>query len=135
MEFAYWLVHNAEEDLGLGHEVGSQLAPQARELSVCWSALSDDPTVPSGVVVHIHQTQRGAGVHTTLDELVVVVEVALVKRSTELIIDKVLPRNWQAECVETIRLDEVVHLIDTILAWRVGLWQINQYSGKYFGDI
>lgn len=52
-EFTHRFVHQSKGNLAIAFEFGCELTPKARELSVGRTALSDDPAVPTRVVVDI----------------------------------------------------------------------------------
>jgi len=107
------LVHEAKDDLAVGLVLGRELAPKVGELSVRGSTLTDDRAIPASVVVDVDDARSTTG-QATLNELVVLAEVGCVKCATEVVVEEVLPANWEAEDVETIILDEVVDLVDSI---------------------
>ena len=80
------LVHDAEDDLRCLCVLGRELGKQAGVLSIAWTALADDATIPSSIVVaksnnvscvmyrhiriddlHVDDAHLGTGRHATLD--------------------------------------------------------------------
>jgi len=108
------LIHYFEHHLYIVLVLGRKLAPQAVELRVRWPALANDRTIPTCVVVDVKDAQRSAAVQATLHQAVVVCKVGRVKGASEIAVDEVLPANRQTEGVQTVILDEVVHLPDAI---------------------
>ena len=64
------LVHQAEDDVGLGGVFLRELGPEVGELVVGGPALADDAAVPAGVVVHVEDAE-GAGREARLHDGVV----------------------------------------------------------------
>ena len=108
------LVHDAHYYFILLRILCRQLAPQTGEVTVFGSTLTNDLSVPAGVVVNIDNTVSTSD-QTSLDQGVVFGEIRRVQRATDLIIDEVLPPNGQSERVQTIVVNEVLHLTRTIL--------------------
>ena len=84
------LVHQAEDDVALRGVFPRELGPETGELLIRWSSLTDDATVPAGVVVHVEDAE-GACCETCLHDLVVGVEEGLVQWTSEIVVDEVLP--------------------------------------------
>lgn len=112
----YGLVHKTESNLVVALVLGSDLRPNAGELSISRPALADNGAVPAGVVVEVDNAEGGAGIQAALDLLVVGGPVGRVKGATDLVVDKVLPANGDTESVEAVVVDEVLHLVETSLA-------------------
>lgn len=55
----------------------------------------------------------GAGSQTPLDQFVVRGEVGSIQCTAKLVVDKILPTNWEPEDVHTIILGKVLHLPDS----------------------
>lgn len=110
------LVHDAEHNLVVVGVLSSQLAPQASKLLVGGTALANDLAVPSSVVVNVKDTHL-SDVQAALHQVVVGTKVRAVEGTTKVVVDQVLPTNWQAEGVKPIIIDEVLHLGDTIVTW------------------
>jgi hypothetical protein len=72
----------------------------------------------SCVVVDIDYAER-ACTKTTLDQLVIDASVGAVEGSSELVVHQVLPRDGQAENVQAVVLDEVLHLAVVASAYRM----------------
>lgn len=105
------LVHDAESNLRLGSILSSQLRPDGSELGVGrTAAAANNLTVPASVVVEVEDTKGSARVQAVGHLLIVLGEEGGVKGATEVLVDKVLPANGDAESVELVVLDEVVHL-------------------------
>lgn len=100
------LVHDAKDNLAVTLVVSGQLRPEADELVIGWTALSDNATVPAGVVVDINNT-ISAQRETTLNQLVILAKIVRVERTAKVVVDNELPSSRQAENVEGIRVDEV----------------------------
>lgn len=64
-----WLVHQAEDDLGLVLVLGSEKCPHRCEVGIGRTALSDDPSVPPCIVVQVNHNVRPGG-QGCLDEVV-----------------------------------------------------------------
>ena len=43
------LIHNSEDNLGVTFVLGSKLAPDVGELSIGWTSLAYNPSVPTGI--------------------------------------------------------------------------------------
>lgn len=102
------LVHDAERNLGVRLVLGGDLAPEGSELSIGRSTLTNDRTVVAGVVVDVDDAHGCTRVQASLNQLVVVLEVAVQGAADA--VDDVLPADWETECVEAVILNEVVHL-------------------------
>jgi hypothetical protein len=109
------LVHQTECDVLLGLVLRGNLRPDIGELGVGGSTLTDDRTVPSGVVVQVDDAKR-TGCQTTLDQLIVSSQDGCIKSAAKLVLDEVLPADGQAVGVELVILGEVLHLGDTVAA-------------------
>jgi hypothetical protein len=107
------LVHETEGDLGVAGVFGGDLSPQAGELSVGGSSLADNGTVPARVVMHVNDAKTGTTAEAALDKRIVVGPVGGVQGTTEGVVYEVLPSYGQTEGVESIVLNEVVHLVDS----------------------
>ena len=105
------LVHDAEDDVGLGGVLLGELRPHGGEVVVGRAArgLADDLTVPAGVVVDVNNA-AGVGGEARFNDAVVAGEIGFIEGSTELVGDKVLPANGEAEDVESVVGGEVLHL-------------------------
>ena len=117
---AYRLVHYAKSDFRVALVLRCELGPETRELRIGRPALTNDSSVPAGVIVDIDDTQRGASVQAALHKLVVVTGVGRVQVPAQLAVDEVLPANRKTESVEVVVLDEMRHLVITGLAGWVG---------------
>jgi hypothetical protein len=105
-----WLVHDTEGDLGLAAVLLCQLLPYIRQLRINWSTLANNLVVPSSVVVKVENTQRCTRLQASLHEAIVLGEVVRIKCSTKLVVEQELPAYWETERVETVVLNEMVHL-------------------------
>ena len=117
-EDTYRLVHDAKGDLVVALVLGSNLRPKAGEVSVGGTALANDLAVPAGVVVDVDNAESCAGGQAVLDLLVVDSPVGGAEGAADLVVDEELPADGDAEGVEAVVLDEVVHLVEAILAGR-----------------
>lgn len=79
--------------------------------------LANDLTVPAGVVVDVYDTEGCTRLDTVLDSGIVGGKVGCIKSTTKLVVDQVLPANWETEGVQAGVLDEVVHLVGTCSGW------------------
>ena len=66
--------------------------------------------VPSCIVVDVNDASCSTRIDASLNEIVILLHVGRVDVTAEHIISKKLPPNRQAEGIETIVFDEVVHL-------------------------
>lgn len=114
------LVHDTESHFAVASIFGGNLTPQARELGVSWPALSDDIAIPPGVIVDVDDAHLGTRAQAALHQIIVGGEVRGVEGTAQVVVDEVLPRDWQTESVEAVVGDEVVHLVDAGLAGWVG---------------
>ena len=103
------LVHQAEDDVALRGVFLRELGPETGKLRIRWSALADDAAVPAGVVVHVEDAES-AGCETRLHDVVVGAEEALVQRTSEIVVDEVLPSDGKAKEVELVIRHKVLHL-------------------------
>lgn len=110
------LVHQAEDDVALRGVFLRQLGPEVAEVVVRWAALADDAAVPAGVVVHVQDAVR-PGRETRLHDMVVGAEEGLVERTSEVVVDEVLPSDGKAEKVELVIVHKVLHLRRSDRAW------------------
>lgn len=69
------LVHDAEGDFRVRTVFLGELFPDIGELGVGGAALTDDLSVPAGVVVEVEDAEDGVGGEAALDEAVVLTEV------------------------------------------------------------
>jgi hypothetical protein len=115
-DFAYGLVHQAKGNSGVALVLGRDLRPKAGELGVCRSALANDSTVPTGIVVDVDNAKRSTGVQAALDQLVVRGPVVGVEGAAEVVVEQVLPSDRKAEGVQAVVLDEMLDLVDADLA-------------------
>ena len=115
-EDTYRLVHDAKGDLVVALVLGGNLRPKAGEVSVGGTALADNLAVPAGVVVDVDNTESSAGGQAVLDLLVVDSPVGGAEGTADLVVDEELPADGDTEGVETVILDEVVHLVEAVLA-------------------
>lgn len=114
-EKTYRLVHHTESNLGVALVFGSNLRPKARELGIGRAALSNDSAVPAGVVVDVDNAHGRTSVQAALDLLIKSRPVLRVE-STANTVHKELPAHRNAEGVEAVVVDEVLHLVETGLA-------------------
>ena len=112
----YRLVHEAKGDLVVALVLGSNLRPKAGELSVSGTALANDLAVPAGVVVDVDNAESSAGGQAVLDLGVVDSPVGGAKGAADRLVDEELPADGDTEGVEAVVRDEVVHLVEAILA-------------------
>jgi hypothetical protein len=110
--FAYGLVHQTKGNSGVALVLGRDLRPKAGELGVCRSALSNNTTVPTGVVVDVDNAECSTGVQAALDQLVVRGPVVGVEGAAKVVVEQKLPSDWKAECVQAIVLDEMLDLVN-----------------------
>ena len=115
-DVAYRLVHQTKGNLAVPLVLRRNLRPKASELSVRRTALTNDRTVPTGVVVDVNDAKCSAGVQAALDQLVVRGPVVGVKGAAEVVVDQELPSDRNAEGVQTVVSDEVLYLVDADLA-------------------
>lgn len=115
-EDAYRLVHDAKGNLVVALVLGGNLRPKAGEVSVGGTALANDLAVPAGVVVDVDNAEGSAGGQAVLDLLVVDSPVGGAEGAADLVVDEELPADGDTEGVEAIVLDEVVHLVEAVLA-------------------
>ena len=113
---AYGLVHQAKCDPAVALVLGRDLRPKAGELGVCRTALTNDRSVPTGVVVDVNDAKRSTGVQTSLDLSVVRGPIVGVERATKVVVEEVLPSDRNAEGVQAVVFDKVLHLVETDLA-------------------
>ena len=66
----------------------------------------------------VDDTHCGASIQTALYELVICSEIGAVQRSAELIVDEVLPGDWETEGIQSVVGYEVLHLCVAIGWWR-----------------
>jgi hypothetical protein len=111
----YGLVHKAKGNLVVALVLGSNLRPKAGEVRISGTALANDLAVPAGVVVDVDNAERSAGGQAVLDLLVVDGPVGGAEGAADLVVDEELPADGDAEGVEAVVLDEVVHLVETVL--------------------
>ena len=102
------LVHQPEHDLGLPRILLGQLGPNASELSIGRSALTDNPTVPSSVVVEV-QDGISSLAQDVLNELVVLSEPRGVEVPAQGATDGRVPAKGKSEDVGSV-LAKVVDL-------------------------
>lgn len=112
----YGLVHETKGNLVVALVLGSNLRPKAGEVSVGGTALANDLAVPAGVVVDVDNAESSAGGQAVLDLLVVDGPVGGAEGAANLVVDEELPADGNTEGVESVVLDEVVHLVEAILA-------------------
>ena len=115
-EDTYRLVHDAKGDLVVALVLGGNLRPKAGELSVGGTALANDLAVPAGVVVDVDNAEGSAGGQAVLDLLIVDGPVGGAEGAADLVVDEELPADGDTEGVEAVVLDEVVHLVEAVLA-------------------
>ena len=115
-EDTYRLVHDAKGDLVVALVLGGNLRPKAGEVSVGGTALADNLAVPAGVVVDVDNAESGAGGQAVLDLLIVDGPVGGAEGTADLVVDEELPADGDTEGVEAVVLDEVVHLVEAVLA-------------------
>jgi hypothetical protein len=113
----YGLVHEAKRNLVVALVLGGNLRPDASELGIGRSALANDGAVPAAVVVQVDDTESSAGVQAALDLLVEDSPVRRAEGAANSVADEILPADGDTEGVEAVVLDEVVHLVETGLAW------------------
>jgi hypothetical protein len=101
-------VHQPKDDLSVRAVLLGQLFPDASQLSVGRSTLSDDPAVPSSIVVQVEDGVSALG-EGVLDELVVSGEPGRVEGPAELTTDGGVPAKGKSEDVGAV-LDKVVDL-------------------------
>ena len=112
----YRLVHKAERNLSVALVLGGNLRPDAGELSVSRSALANNSAVPAAVVVEVDDAERSAGCQAALNLLIEDSPVGGAEGAADSVVDEVLPADRDTESVETVVLDEVVHLVEAVLA-------------------
>jgi hypothetical protein len=78
--------------------------------------LTNDRTVPTGVVVDVNNAKRSAGVQAALDLLVVRGPGVGIEGAAEVVVQKELPSDRNAEGVQAVVFGEVLHLVDADLA-------------------
>lgn len=103
------LIHNTKDDVGVVGVLGSQRRPQGGELIVSWATLSDNLSVPAGVVVDIYNA-LGAGAQAASHEVIIFAKVGGIKVTTDDTVGKVLPANGETEDVEVVSTRKVLHL-------------------------
>lgn len=108
-------VHQPHYNFAFFSIIRGQLLPQACELIVCGSTLTNDVPVPAGIVVYINNTVS-TGVKASLDESVIFSEGLLIEGPTALVVDQVLPSNRQPEGIEAVVVHEMFHLSCAIFA-------------------
>lgn len=124
------LVHDAEDDLALALVFGRQCCPKGDELRIRWTTLSNDGTIPTGVVVNVNDTVSAQG-QTALHQSVILAKVVRVQRATKVISNEELPSRRQAENVEGIIVDEVPHLSDTAARYIIDLTLVLSTTGHH----
>lgn len=108
------LVHDPERDLRIALVLCGKLRPQRSELNVRWTTLTDDLAVPPGIVVDIDDTHLRSCLQAALDKSVVGGKVGRVQRAAEIAVEQILPTDWQAEDIQAIVVDKMLHLGDAV---------------------
>lgn len=101
-------VHQPKDDFGVRAVLLGQLFPDASQLSVGRSTLSDDSAVPTSIVVEVEDGVSALG-EGVLDELVVSGKPGRVEGPAELTTDGGVPAKGKSEDVGSV-LDKVVDL-------------------------
>lgn len=114
----YRLVHDAKGNLWVLDVFRGDLAPERSKLRIGWTALTNDLTIPSAVVVHIDNAHLRGCLQACLNQIVVGREVVRIEGAAEIVVDEILPRDGKAEDVESVIVGEVLHLFDTLLTRR-----------------
>ena len=70
----------------------------------------------------IHNTSSGSSVDASLDKGVVLLKVIFVNGTPKNIVRQELPSNWQPEDIESIVLDEMLHLTFSIVSVVLSQW-------------
>ena len=86
-------VHEAHDDFIVAGVFPGELAPETRKLLVRGSALTDDLSVPAGVIMDVDNAV-GAGRQACLHQRVVFAAVCWVERTCLVVVDEVLPSDW-----------------------------------------
>lgn len=111
----YRLVHDAESDLIVALVLGGNLRPEAGKFGVAGTALADNGAVPAGIVVNVDNAHGSTGSQAVLDLGVEDAPVLGVESAADGV-DEVLPADRNTEGVESVIVDEVLHLVKTGLA-------------------
>lgn len=111
----YRLVHDAESNLGATLVFGSNLRPQASKVLIGRATLADDVAVPAGVVVQVNDAHLSTSIQAALNLRIERRPVVRVEGAADAV-HKVLPAHGNAEGVQAVIVDEVLHLVETILA-------------------
>ena len=129
-DVAYRLVHQTKGNLAVPLVLRRNLRPKASELSVRRTALTNDRTVPTGVVVDVNDAKCSAGVQTALDQLVVRGPVVGVEGAAKVVVEQELPSDRKAEGVQAIVLDEMLDLVNADLP---GIHNVGGLAGSIDG--
>jgi hypothetical protein len=109
------LIHEAHYDFFFLSVLRGQLTPQVGEMFIFRATLTDNLSIPAGIVVDVNDTVSTSD-QASLDQVVVFLEIRCVESATNLVVDEILPPNGQTEDVQTVVVDEVLHLTSTVLA-------------------
>lgn len=110
----YRLVHDAESNLGATLVFGSNLRPQASKVLIGRATLADYVAVPAGVVVQVNDTHLSTSIQAALNLCVKGRPVVCVEGAADAV-HKVLPAHGNAEGVQAVVVDEMLHLVETVL--------------------
>ena len=72
--------------------------------------------IPAGIVVQVDDAHLRRSLQTALNKLVICCEVGCIEAASEVVVEQVLPADWQAEGVETVVVCKMLHLCNAIIA-------------------
>lgn len=104
---------HAEENLVVRGVLCGDVAPEVSKYVVGRTALSNDLPVEPRIVVDIDNA-AGTRSKASLDQRIVLHQVSLVDGTRGDVVRQELPANWETEDVETVVIDEVLHLSGTV---------------------
>lgn len=108
-----WLVHDSKGDLGGIGIFCSYLTPEACELCVCWSALTDNTSVPARIIMDIDDASCTSP-KTRLNELIILGKVRSIQYAPNYIVGEILPSYREPEKIEVVIFDKMRHLSGAI---------------------
>lgn len=111
------LIHQTKSDPGVSLVLRGNLRPEARELSIGRTSLTNNGTVPTSIVVNVNDAKCGASVQAALNLPVIGGEVVGVESTTEIVVEQELPADGDSECVQTVISGKMLHLVDASLTW------------------
>lgn len=124
-----WFIHQSHDHTSLILILRRQLPPQPRKVTRCGPPSSpNDLPIPPRVIMYIDDTMR-TRFQACLHQCIILSEIGFVKRATKDVVDKVLPRDRQAEDVEPVDFGKVRHLSGAVGATVFGERWVDRREG------